>query len=231
MPVSACGPGSGAAEASSIRLSSASRADRRRTARQDRTSRREKDRAAMVTDRSAVAAANSASAEVRTGTRNPSRTRAQMAPAATGRSFRRSCALPAEAAAGAAPRRPNRPHSSRHSRSHSMAGRHQGSRAAPESARAWTGSSTSRASRFQSRKYQLEPRAGVTARNRLNSSRTRLERMDSGAVPVQARIRAYQANTAAVSPAVGPCQNRVSTSRTQNAAVNSRNRRSRGTIS
>lgn len=54
MPVSACGPGSGAAEASSIRLSSASRADRRRTARQDRTSRREKDRAAMVTDRFTV---------------------------------------------------------------------------------------------------------------------------------------------------------------------------------
>ena len=182
--------------------------------------------------RSSVTAANSASAEASTGTSSATSSAAPKHPRTTGTTRRETRLFsPGARAAGTAPRCPNRPRSRSQNRSHSMAGRHQGSRTPPERARAWTGSSTSRAIRFQSRKYQLEPRASVTARNRLNSSRARLERTISGVGPVMYSTRAYQANTAAVRPAVGPCHSRVSANSTQNTAVNSSTSRSLGRIS
>ena len=87
----------------------------------------------------------------------------------------------------------------------------------------WTGIKTIRASRFQARKYQLDPRAMVAARNRFAASSARLDPFSNIPGPIQARTRAYQANTVAVSPAQGPCQRKPSTSRRQKARVKPRN--------
>lgn len=119
--------------------------------------------------RSAVTAANSASPDARTGTRMHSRMTAPVPPnRMAGRRRDREAEFPVGVrAAKKAPSPPNRLLSSRQNRSQSIAGRNQGREAAPESPMAWTGSSTSSASRFHSRKYQFEPRASEAARIRL----------------------------------------------------------------
>ena len=134
-----------------------------------------------------------------------------------------SVRLSGTAAAKQAHRFPNSPWNSSLSRSISIHGSHQGRLARP--AIAWTGISTIRASRFQQRKYQLDPKAIVVAKNRFASSSARLDRLSKTFGPVQASVSAYHANTVAVSPAEGPCHRKPSTSRRQNPRVMARNSR------
>ena len=164
-------------------------------------------------------AAKRASAEISTGSRMDTRAAAPQSPSTTARV---RLGLPPSllsgtAAAKHAHRSPNSPRNSSLKRSPSIRGSHQGRLARP--AMAWTGISTSRASRSQQRKYGSEPRAMVAARNRIAASRTRLDRLAKAFGPIQARISAYQANTAAVSPAQGPCQRKPSTRRRQKPSV------------
>ena len=134
--------------------------------------------------RSAVAAANSASAEANTGTRTASRATAPAVPSTKGRMrLTEPLCFFGSRAATTAHRWPNSPHSSRQNRSHSMAGRHQGSRCPPERPTAWMGSSASRASRFHTRKYQLEPRVSVAASTRFVASKNRLSPATSSLRP------------------------------------------------
>ena len=96
---------------------------------------------------------------------------------------------------------------------------------------ACTGSSTSSASMFQIRKAQLELRARVTESSRFSAATHRLSGREKAAGPRYPSKRRYQANTAAVSPAVGPYQRNVSARSTQKHAVIGRNSRSREVIS
>ena len=175
--------------------------------------------------RCSVDAAKSASAEISTGSKKDTRAAAPQSPSTTAM-VRRGFSplrLSGTAAAKQAHRFPNSPWNRSLNRSPSIQGSHQGR--LPRPAVTWTGIRTTRASRFQARKYQLDPRAMEAARNRFAASRTRLDRFSNIPGPSQARNSAYQANTVAVSPAVGPCHRNPSTSRRQNPRVRTRKSR------
>ena len=177
--------------------------------------------------------AKRASARRRAGTRRTSSASAPAQPKRTPAAFLPSQRRPRKLPRVRKPARrsPKSPERIRQKRSHSMAGRRQGSLASPEQPAAWRGSRRARAPKFQSRKYQPEPRAYQSPRRMLAVSSHLPLPAVSRPQPRRRPSRAYQASTVTVTPRPRPWSRKLSAASVQTASVRGSRSRSRPVMS